>query len=965
MKRIPKLVFLCLLIGATLNMAAPAQEVTGSLNGRVTDSSGAVIPGVQVTLSSTLIQGERTSVTDEAGNYRFILLPPGQYAVKYELPGFQTLIRESIIVEVSRTTTLNVSLGVASVAETLTVTGESPVVDVQNVNVGATFNQALLDGLPNARDIWAVLRQTPGIQMTRFDVGGSSAGTQTGYRAYGRQGQNWVTLDGVATTEGTSGAGFYYDYGAFSEISISAAGNSAEVAVPGVVTNTVMKTGSNDFKGEVYLDWEDNTFQGKNLTEALTDKGIAVGDQFSRYNDFNFNIGGPIMKDKFWWFFAWHDQYIGLQTQLRQNDGTPGALFTTRIKNKSAKLNYQLNPKNQLTFSMQPSRKLQPFRGGSGSTAKNYIIESTEFQDGGPYWTAKGEWTSVLSSRATLDVSSNLFHTKTTRKAHVQKTPYTDNTTGAIRGGFPGPRVGFRTRWQNYANLAYFTDKFLGGNHDVKFGYGVIYEDQNGDGLGAPGEAAKSPGHVQLFYANGVPDYFQVTDTPNHFAERLMQHYLFIQDKWQLGRRLTLNLGFRFDRYRTYLPESGNPGTGPFSTKAIYPYRHIATFTNPVPRLSFVYDLFGDTRTALKASWGRFAENTGVELPDRVNPVSTKTYRYSWDGTLPVTPAVAARSRLLNVTGQTVIPAIDPDLKNAYTDQYTAGIERELFTDFGVSVNFVRNILHNTVDTIDRAYPTSVFAPVGAIDPGPDGVVGSGDDRRITIFERTVPAREADNILTNFKGSSNYSGIEVSATKRFSNKWQFMSGFEWDKTNGAPPRSYDPNQLVWGTATSSAQNSGGAGQHYTQWGFKMLGTYELPKGFQLSATYDSQKGTAYARIVQFSGANRNILNANGTPRTSNLGQGSTIIVMEPNGSYNLPAVKIFNARTEKTFKITEHQSITGMFDLFNIFNANTVIGTESLSATIVDSKGRRVPRFGRPTTILNPIIFRLGVRYKF
>ena len=941
--------FLACGVIAVMCSIAEGQGVTGSILGRVTDNSGAIIPGVTVALSGAVLQGEKSVITDEAGNYRFLLLPPGALTVKYELPGFKTLIREGIIVEVGRTTTLNIGLDVATLAETVTVTGESPVVDVQNVNVGATFNQSLLDNLPNARDLWAVLRQTPGIQVTRFDVGGSAAGTQTGYRAYGRSGQNWVTLDGVATTEGTSGAGFYFDYGSFSEISVSAAGNSAEVAVPGVVTNTVMKTGSNDFKGELYLDWEDKSFQGKNLSEGLKDKGIAVGDSFSRYNDFNLNAGGPIIKDKLWWFAAIHEQYIGIQTQLRQNDGTPGAIFTTRIKNKSLKLNYQINPKNQLIFSMQPSRKLQPFRGGSGTTARNYIVESTEFQDGGPYWTVKGQWTSVLSSRATLDVSNNLFNTTSTRKSHVEKVPTNDTVTLAIRGGFPSPRVAFRTRWQQMATLALFM-----GQHDMKFGYGLIHEDNSGDDFGAPAEAGKSPGHVQLTYTSGVPDYFRVTDTPNHNSNRLTQNYFFIQDKWAIGRRLTLNLGIRFDQYKAYLPEQGNPGTGPFAVKALFPYRHVATFSDFVPRLSFVYDVFGNTKTAIKASWGRFAENTGTELAGTVNPVSTKTSRYAWDGTLPITPAVAARSTLQSVTGQTSTPAIDPKLRNARTDQYTAGIDHELFRDFAVSAMFVRNFAYDAWNVLNRAYPLSAYLPVNAIDNGPDGIVGTGDDRRVVIFERDVAAREDDNYLTNFKGGANWSSFEINATKRLSNKWQFMSGFEWDKTNTAPPQSLDPNQQVW---------EGGA--HFTTWGYKMLGTYELPRGVQLSATFDSQKGASHARTVQFSGASRNMLTAAGTPRTTNLRQGSATITMLPNGSYFMPTMRLLNMRVEKTFKLSEHQTLTGMFDLFNPFNANTIIGVETLSNTTTDRNGKTVARFGRATTILNPVIFRLGARYKF
>jgi len=947
-----KVLFFCLLFVALCGSASA--QVTGDIVGRITDHSAAVIPGVTVTLTSDILQGERTAISDESGNYRFVLLPPGFFKLKYELPGFRSLVRDEIVVEVGRTTTLNIVLTVATLAETVTVTGESPVVDVQNVNVGATFNQSLLDNIPNARDVWAVLRQTPGIQMSRFDVGGSTAGTQTGYRAFGRSGQNWITLDGVATTEGTSGAGFYFDYGSFSEISVSAAGNSAEVAVPGVVTNTVMKTGTNDFRGEVYIDWEDKSFQGDNLTESLKDRGIVVPDEFDRYNDFNINAGGPILKDKFWWFAALHEQYIGLRTQLRQNDGTPGAIFTTRIRNKSAKLNYQINSKNQLIFSMQPSRKLQPYRGGSGTTARNYIVESTEFQDGGPYWTAKGQWNSTLTSRITLDVSSNLFHTKSTRKSHVQKVPWNDTVTLAIRGGFPTPRVAFRTRWQNYANLAYFTDKFVGGNHDFKFGYGVIHEDNSGDEFGAPPEEGKSPGHVQLTYTDGRPDYYRITDTPNHFSNRLFQNYFFVQDKWQFGRRLTVNLGLRFDRYTGYLPEQGNPGTGWFSTKQEFPYRLVATFNNTVPRFSFVYDLFGNTKTAVKGSWGRFAENTGTDMASLVNPVSTKTYRYEWDGALPITPLVVARSRLISVMGQTSISAIDPHLKNAFSEQFTAGIEHEIVPNFAVTGMFVRNFSRDAIDVLNRAYPQSVYVPVNAIDNGPDGVVGTPDDRRVVIWDRNVNAREADNLLTNFGGGPNWSSFEINATKRLSNRWQLITGFEWDKTNTAPPHDIDPNQLLW---------EGDA--HYTSWGFKVLGTYELPRGVQLSGTYESQKGAPYARTVQFSSTSGNMFNPDGSTRTTMLNRGSTTITMEPNGSYFMPTVRLLNLRAEKNFRITEHQSITGMFDLFNPFNANTVIGVETLSNTVVDRNGNTVPRFNRATTILNPMIFRLGARYRF
>ena len=212
---------------------APAQEFTGNINGRVDDASGAIIPGVTVTLRGSAMQGERTAISDETGSYRFILLAPGNYTISYELSGFKKLVRESVVVSVGRTTTLNVALEVATQAETVTIAGESPVVDVQNAAVGVNFNESLLRDLPNSRDLWVVLGQTPGISTTRFDVGGSTMGTQTTYRSFGFQGQNWVNLDGIVTTEGTTAAGFYMDYGAFQEIQISAAANAAEVPISG------------------------------------------------------------------------------------------------------------------------------------------------------------------------------------------------------------------------------------------------------------------------------------------------------------------------------------------------------------------------------------------------------------------------------------------------------------------------------------------------------------------------------------------------------------------------------------------------------------------------------------------------------------------------------------------------------------------------------------------------------------
>lgn len=940
-----------------------AQEFTGNLNGRINDASGAVLPGVSVTLKSPAIQGSRNVLTDETGNYRFILLPPGTYSVTYEIPGFKTLVREGLIVEVGKTTTLNVNLEVASVAETVTVTGESPVVDVQNATVGVNFNQSLLRDLPNARDIWVVLGSTPGIQTTRFDVGGSSMGTQTGYRSFGFSNQNWVNLDGIVTTEGTSGAGFYMDYGAFQEIQISAAANSAEVPVAGAFINTVVKTGSNNLKGEVYFDWEDKSFQGTNVTESLKDRGIGKGDQFTRYNDFNAQVGGPLKKDKLWWFFSLRDQFSGLKTELQQNDGSPGGEFTTRLQNQTLKMNYQINANNSFIFTGQGGRKFQPFRGGQGSSASFFNVNSTGSQNSWS-WVHKYQWTSVLNSRATLDVSANNFGYHFPIAARVQETAVRDVGTNTVRGGYSGTGTGNTTstpfrqqrrRWHVNSNLTYFV-----GEHSLKAGYGYIYEDIRYTAKSVPGSPGALDGIV-LYLNNGISDRFQVQNTPYKYRDALNQHFIFVQDKWNLAKRLTLNLGLRYDRYADYSPAQSNPGTGPWSPRIDYPRRDMPVFNNVVPRLALNYDIFGNTKTSLKLSWGRYSENIGHNLASLANPNSTLiTRRYRWDGrpASQITPAYVATLTPVETIGQATALAIDPSLKNAHTDEYTAGLSHELFTDLGVHFNFVRKFWKDPFERLNRAQPLSGWAPVQAVDLGPDGVRGTADDKPFTIFERLVPAN-VDNILTTFKGvGANFSTFEFNLTKRMSRNWQVLTGFDWTKRNltHVLRESNNPNNLLY-SAAFTGDNSF-SGHHTTNWTYKLSGTYQLPYGVALHGIYNAQKGEAYGRRQNFTGAQL-------VGRTANLAQGTQAAFVEPEGSYFYPTAHLTNFRAEKNFKLTEDQNISALFDLFNIFNANTVTGVDTLTGTTRDRNGNTVPRFGRVTQILNPRIFRLGVRYTF
>src|SRR3989475_5057560 len=341
------MMFVALLVAAPQAFAqGGGASTTGSINGRVLDASGAVLPGVTVTATSASLMGVQTSVTDSGGNYRFPALPPGTYALSYELPGFNTLKRENIEITMGFTATVNVDLKVASLQETVTVTGESPVIDTSSTRVQQNFKLEALQEIPNARDLWSLLAVTPGVAMSRIDVGGNRAGTQTGYTAYGYSGQNRVLVEGINTTEGTSSAGFYVDYGSFEEVFLGTIAQGAEMPTPGVQTQMLGKSGGNRFQGEIYQDYETNGMISDNISGNLLARNIKEhSNELQKYRDFNLNVGGPVKQDKLWWYFSYRNQKnsVGQPKFIGPIDGT---LFDTKLWKTSGKRTYPMNKNN-------------------------------------------------------------------------------------------------------------------------------------------------------------------------------------------------------------------------------------------------------------------------------------------------------------------------------------------------------------------------------------------------------------------------------------------------------------------------------------------------------------------------------------------------------------------------------------------------------------------------------------------
>jgi len=1004
-------------VALTLALAALglAQEVNGIITGRVEDTSSARIPGVTITITSPAIQSERTQITDENGNYRFQGLPPGEYVVKYELPGFKTLIREQIIVAVGKTVTINPQLEVATVAETVTVTGESPVVDLEQAKIGVNFNSTIKDSIVNARNVWSLLSVTPGIKTSTADVGGSTMGTQVGYSAYGISGQVKVYLDGVDLSEGSGGGSLYGDYGSWEEVSVSAAGNGPEMASAGTAISAVVRSGTNKFKGSVLLGYQKNGFQSDNITDTLRNVGITAGETSTRYTDWNLDISGPIKRDKLTFYTSFRNEYSGLLTAMRKiggtkyvlpasgiapalcaqlpcisidsPDGAPqGGLFYTRLTNGTTKLSFQLNPRNQLTTTANLRLKLQPYRNGSGSSARNYTPETTYRQESW-FHTWDLNWVSTLSNRTTLNVSLNNFgyywvNLPNTEGPRITGSGDTGATTSYIQGPYNSD-LNNRRRWHENIVFSHFFDG-LGGHHDLKAGYTFLWEDYRGSQLGYPGFISYQF-NATSSTPRGEPYRVTLYSDPVQWSQQgLLDNTFYISDKLSIGRRLTLNLGMRFDRYTSFLPEqiresaNSNPWASPSVAdipgltnfgNLVFPKRTAAIFNQPVPRLSFIYDLFGSGRTAIKGSYGIFSVNPADDLSGSINDNGSRSATYRWDGTMPVDAAYIRRC-LATISGCSVsqsnvsVTPIDANIKNGTIAEITAGVDQSLFKDWAVRANYVRKIERGGYGTWNRQYSVTDYRPFQYREPGRDAVLGTPDDQIVTAYERMVATRPSDPLVTyNPGGGDIYTTWEFEANKRFNGGWSLLTGANWTKgRSGSSVFGTDPNTLI------TALNYGRT--NIWDWTKKLVLTYELPWKIQYNTTIKRQRGGSGSRTATIScntlvPLGQTCAQAGGRQPT----QGNISLQVEPGGLPEniLPPLTLWDMEFRKTLQLPMERlgKFDAIFSLYNVTNANTITSWTTSTGTFTDLAKNTVPTFHRPTAILSPRIYRLSLKYQF
>lgn len=922
--------------------AAPSSAQTtdrSGIEGKAVDASGAVLPGVTVTLAGDTVQGGRlVTVSGSDGRYRFSALPLGVYNLTFELAGFQTVLRTAVRLSAGFIATIDAKMAIGALTESLTVTGESPVVDVKTPAVSTNLNKDALENLPTSRSMWQIMALAPGVRVTGTpDVGGSAVGTQQGYQNYGTStGGNKPTIDGVDTREDAGGAGFYYDYGAFEEVQIKAMGSDAEMAVPGTQFAGILKSGTDKFRGSAFFGWQTPRLQADNITEDLRARGVKDGNPLKSYHDGNLDLGGPLLRRRAWFYGSYRNQEIksgivgyiaspGADNAIGTSDDVPGDYQVT-LTNYTGKLTAQAGVRHRFSSFMQAQTKDYPERNADGFRFR----ESTWHQVFKPK-AGKVEWSWMASDRTFVNAFVGRWEYVTDALNWTDAPATYDTVTLRFGGRFlTAPYVGGRGRWQYNTSASHYIASGWGGTHDLKFGVEVTDENRTYDAEG------RTDGRdYQLRFQSGTPFQIVVDNYPLNSEGKMSTQSAFVRDSWQLGDRLSLNLGVRYEGYRVFLPAQSK-AVGRFYPAGDFPERDVLTWRNWAPRIGVSVPLDQANRTVLKATYGWYNFATQTTYGDDYNRNARTTTSYRWndlngnrdydDGEL---------GAFVSATGSSA-SAINPDLRQPKTHEITTSFERQLAADLSARASYVYRREADRYQNVNVLRPFDAFnVPITGVDPGPDGIRGTADDGRpVTYFDYGAgyagPAfvRLVD---VNTDGYENaYNSFEVAAQKRLSNRWQLVSSFlathidSW--RNGVPQ---DPSAANFFPKST-----------YWQWSYKLSGSFQLPYDIQAAAMFTSQSGSVWAREARFT---------TGLTRLADV-----VLLMEDPAARRLPAQNILNLRFEKRQKLG-FGTASLQFDLFNVTNTNVELGVTARSGA----------NFGRITEIVPPRIARLGVTFKF
>jgi hypothetical protein len=975
--------------------AAPvlAQVETGEISGRVTDNTGAVLPGVTVTLTGPALIQPQTAVTSDTGTYQFPRIPIGAYSVRFELPGFKTVVREGIQITIGFTAQVSQQLEISTVEETVTVSGESPIVDTKSTTARTSFDLETLQNIPSARDPWVMLERVPNITMDRINVGGSQSGQQSGYISRGSgSGNNKWSLDGVDITDmsAVGASPIYYDFDMIQEMQVVTGGADASQQTGGVGINFVTRSGTNRFKGSGRLYNTNERFQADNITDEIRDQGAGSGNPIQNINDMGFEIGGPILRDRLWYWgsFGRQDINVGVinffedtpQCQAIADDPLAFAIKDvnsclatdqTLLNNYNWKVTYAPFKNNKFNFQNTWAEKVRNARDASDTrpleTAYRQKAVDSAFGTFGwltgpsPIWKASDQH--VFSDRFLAEI----------QYGHVGNNfalTFQDPSQRDIQATFDIPTSVWGRSFQESLFIrptdsidltgSYFLPS-AAGDHAFKLGY--RWRTARAESINHRG------GNAYARFRSGVPDSADLW-RDGYTNYKLNTHALYLQDTLTVNR-LTLNLGVRWDSQTDKALASTVPANPliPHIMPAIdFPGADAGVTYNDIsPRLGLTYDLSGTGRSVVRTSYAMYFGqlNTGG-LTGNLVAIGAVMVRYPWNDangdtfvqadelTFVANPVKSASFDPTNPTSFASPGTVDPDLENDRTREFIVGFQQELMRNLGFEMNYIWRKYDRFSWSPRNNFSSADFRGISVT---PSNCSDQADCGPFTYFVATSPQPSPYTATNQPDRYRNYNGIELSLNKRYSERWLGSASIAYNDAQdywGSAAAYQDPTNIENLNGFEYAPESGGSGLDSVftnaKWLVKASGMYSLPVGgLNLAGNLQYRQGYPFPRAIQVTNRGNGLGNVN--------------VLLAPMGSERLPNVTMIDFRVDRPFQIGNLRLIPSI-DVFNLTNANTVQSRRRVMYTYNHASGvGSSPRNANNiSSIITPRVVRFGVR---
>ena len=943
---------LALLVSVWLTIVPATAYAQAAIAGLVSDTSGAVLPGVTVEAASpALIEQVRVAVTDGTGRYRIEALRPGAYTVTFTLPGFATVLRDGIELTGTFVATVNAELRVGTLEETITVTGEAPLVDVQSITSQDVLDDEVLNVLPTGRQPWSIVSVLPGVVDRSGDVGGlMGEGTGGGRGSIQTRGVGdiQVLVGGVSIKSSTSSAsGIVLNIGAYQEVAVDTGGLGTERGEGGARMHLIPREGGNTFSGLLFSNFASSGMQGDNITQDLLDRGLRAPNSLKRLWEFNPGLGGPIAQDRLWFYYS--ARHAGAQQNVQQffnkNAGNPDVWTyeadTSRqfanentIRNyANVRLTWQASQKHKLGFTFDGNTGYD-IRGAGPRRAPEAFMSS--HVDLSPRNRFILDWTAPVTNRVLLQTTVTRFWSLTARprenlyfpRQSVPMIGVQEQSTGMRYRATPTASSTRQNHIRGASSISYVT-----GAHGFKAG--VEY-----GGAGHSQERFSPDFPMEFRFRNGVPNRITLHAIPSPQLTQNREAGVYVQDRWTINR-LTLNGGLRYTYYSTYFPETFL-GTGPFTPDrgVTFPKTDGVKWHDLGATGGMAFDVTGDGRTALKVSIGRYLAQAVLrgDLGRGMAPVArlvTSTNR-SWRDRngdfVPDCDLINPRRNgecgsMRNSNFGSVQPGlvIDPDLREGwgktpeYHWQFSTSVQRELMPRVSAEVTFWRTWYGNFLVEDNRAESPadfdqfSITAPVDPRLPGGGGNVISG---LYDITEERFGAA-AENVLTfasNFgKQTEHWNGVDVSFNARPGPGLTLRGGTStWrQSTNNC--------DVVANLDNPSTLFCDAGGTFLNQ--FKFLASYIIPRiDLQVTGNFTSTPGPEV--LAEYTARNSEVRPSLG--RSLAGGERNVDVpLIEPRSTYG-DRRNMLDLRIGKIIRVGR-TTVTPTFDLFNALNASTIL----------------------------------------